>query len=1269
MMSATVSEVSHTIGGATLDALTLGADASLPGAEIEEALAAGTTVNGRYKILRTLGHGGGGWVYDVADALFPSRAVALKIAHGRAQDQARLSLFKVEFSTMTKLDHPNVARVYDFEELRGGSDFLITMERIDGEPVSRALGGAGDWKKVVDLIVPVCRALSYIHSRRIVHYDLKPQNILVTATGEVKVVDFGIAAGPSAHDGRVMGTLPYMPPELLLGEGSADYRADLYSLGITIFELLFGCLPCPHSTPYEIVRWMDEHGVRVPARDGLPSWLARLIEKLCAKDPADRYRHANAVIEEINLCGGFSYPFETSETQRSYITSPRFCGRQQELERVMGFVAERLTGRGGVISALWVHGVSGIGKSRLMKEARQAAQLQRLVFIEGNCYENSPVEYGPIAEVLSQLVPIVEMMGGLDIVGETLPALVKIAPGLAKSRTYTPLPKATDAEGERVQLLTIASEFFVRAAERVPFVVYLNDMQWAGKGPAEMFSYIAQRAGDDESEGQRVRFALIGSYRSDEVEGRPLARAVETLQKRNMATEVELAPLGAEQVATVVRSMLGVDDIPGAFLARVTDETLGNPFFVQEVMRELFENGSIFLEGGRWAARQSIDALQIPSTMADVFRRRLSLLSGDERELVRVLAVHGRPLELDRIAEVLGDRMAIADRLRELERSMIVVPHRGRAAAYNIAHDRMRETAYGDLAGADRQALHQRLAAAIERASAALEEKDRPLDDLARHYRDGALADKALTYSIVAGKRALERFSNEAATEHLGHALALLPAGDVRQAELEEAFADGLMRVHRFEDALARYRALLSRLSSKFERARVQGKLGEIFLQTGRLREAEEAGWGALEDLGQRRPRGFGWIVRTCLGLAMLFLSRAGVRFSARPVQHSTFVASVYRQVGWVYSQIDQIRALATMVICWRAFAGTTDRVARSIVSGGIGAMIGMAGFKGIGFALLREAVAEGERSGSETALGNACNWLGILQRYEGDRIAELEVFTRASNALARTGDLYLANNARIHIADSHWKAGQMDAAVREATQCRQHTLRFAKPPVAASLLALEGMYRTHQMRTEPAEIDALFAEAEAIAVAANNTQALQQAIRMRGMSRCAEGRVEEAIVDLERAVAERKTSGDLTNYTFDSLVRLTRAYLLLDVLSPARSRTLARLHRRVMRQTKTMHKNHRPSALINEALRRERRGERAAADRAFAEAIALARAYDTLFFATEALYLWGLARKKSGDRARAEEHLREARRIGSDGGNRLLVVQCDAALQAIAAN
>ena len=734
----------------TLGGLTAHPSETLAVGDVPEttALAGGSVINGRYTVRRAIGHGGMGWVYDVADALNPERAVALKIARGLGANAARLSLFKTEFSTMCKLDHPNVARVYDFEEIRGSDDFAITMERIDGQPIDEALR-AHDWRSVVDRLAQVCRALSYVHSRRIVHFDLKPANILIDVRGAARVVDFGIAAGPLAHGDRIMGTPLYMPPELLLSEGNADHRADLYSLGITLYELLFGEPPCKARTLVDIAAWLSEGGVQVVPSATVPEWLARLVETLCARDPADRPRHANAVIQALNASGGFAYQLETRETRQSYVTTPRFCGRTNEQSRILSFLSQRLSGKGAE-PALLVSGVSGIGKSRLMKEVRHAAQLQRHVFIEANCYERSSVEYGPIADVLYQLVPLIETLGGIDIVHEALPALVKMAPRLSHGRSVEELPKAMSADGERALLLQMSTEFVLKAARLVPFAVYINDMQWAERGPAELFSYIARRISDDQSQGERIRVALIGSYRSDEVEHRPLEPMLRAIHARRLSADIELSALASEQLGDIIRSMLGVENIPGEFLERRVDGDRWQSFLCA---------------GGDAGPVREWLGLSRGGQVGDEGRDRRTADSGDDGGGLSPALPSPRRAGKGRRASARGARPAAAGRAhrrcarerrrhdraararREDDRRQAGRP---RAQLQHRARPHARDD-YGDLEEEQRQTWHRRIAEKLEAASSRLPDADQPLDELARHYREAKVPDKALTYSILRG--------------------------------------------------------------------------------------------------------------------------------------------------------------------------------------------------------------------------------------------------------------------------------------------------------------------------------------------------------------------------------------------------------------------------------------------------------------------------------------------------------------------------------------
>ncbi len=1257
----------------TLDAATMGRQTHTSlslmgdgGPAAGGALEPGSVINGRYSVARAIAHGGMGWVYDVKDALHPARAVALKVVRGLSDSPAKLSLFKAEFSTMAKLEHPNVARVYDFEELQGGSDFLITMERVDGEPLHRALRDSKDWQVIIPHIVQVCRALSYVHSRRIVHFDLKPANILVDGAGAVKVVDFGIAgAEPASHQGGIMGTPQYMAPELLLGTGSADHRADVYALGVTLFELLTGDVPCPKRDIWELARWLNEGGVRVAPTENIPAWLAKLIEKLCAKEPADRHRSANAVLQEINAGSGFTYELETAETRQSYVMTPRFSGRGKEHAQVMDFITERLSGR-GLEPALMLSGVSGIGKSRLMKEVRHAAQLQRWVFLEANCYEKSLVEYGPIADMLNQLVPLIETLGGVDIVQVALPELVKLAPQLARGRSYEPAPRAANAEGERARLLETSAEFFVQAARIVPFALYVNDMQWAARGPAELFAYLAQRVRDDQSQGDTLKLALIASYRSDEVDGRALEDTLKRLRKEKLSLGIELAALAAHDIDEVIRSMLGIDDVPSEFLARVTHETAGNPFFVQEVMRALFENGSVFLEDGKWATMGSIGELQIPATMAEVFRRRFDLLSAEQKDVVRILAVHGRPLAVERIYDVLGSAMEAMAALVELEERQIVVRQTGRALAYNIAHDRMRETIYGDLTEHDRRGWHKRIGEKIEAATDGVEEKDRPLDELARHFREARVDAKAREYSLAAGMRALERFANESAADHLAHAVALFEENDPMYAPAAEAQADALTRLPNYDEAVALYLRIGEMFRDKSSKARIARKIAAVYKIRNQLEEARDEAWKAAELLGDARPSGVvGWILATLSELVKLALMHLGVPGLGPRRENASELSIIYNELAMIYLFLSPHCLFYLGLRSWRVVARSHDLSERAFAMLGPANLLGMLGLRTLSWKLFDASIRDAIASGSPRDIGWALCVKEVTTRSAGLWRPAVVPLERSIQELRKAGDSFRLGSAHVLLVDALLYLGDIAGARRSVAGYNRESFRITDTPTVAKLTVGQEATCLSYLE-EVGECDHMFAQAARLSMQSRDLLGYATMLTRDAQSLFIRGRHEEALLKFEQCLALYREQRFFDTWTAEILFFLPRAYLRTSVLSRARGKTLRQVQAQAMRQTRWLHKNWRPPTLVNRALIEERRGKQAKADRYFAEALAIARQHEAGFFISDTLYEWGCVLRQRNDLECAAARLDEAREIAINGSNRWLQRRCDAELAAI---
>jgi eukaryotic-like serine/threonine-protein kinase len=283
-----------------LDARELGAHSLRP--ELPHELIVGQVL-GHYRLMEQVSHGGMGAVYRAQDEHL-EREVALKVlAPAILHDPVACKRFRNEALILSKVNHPNIIAVHDFDT-QNGIDFLI-MEYVYGQTLSAKLeSGPLPQDEVLHIGVQIAAAVQEAHKKGIIHRDLKPQNVMLTAGGEVKLVDFGLAkqALPVMDTGltinvtrelEIAGTLSYMPPEQLRGE-AADFRSDIYSAGAVLYELATGRRAFQET---QVPRLMDSILHEIPC---FPSTLTRclsrafetIVVKCLEKEPARRYQSA-----------------------------------------------------------------------------------------------------------------------------------------------------------------------------------------------------------------------------------------------------------------------------------------------------------------------------------------------------------------------------------------------------------------------------------------------------------------------------------------------------------------------------------------------------------------------------------------------------------------------------------------------------------------------------------------------------------------------------------------------------------------------------------------------------------------------------------------------------------------------------------------------------------------------------------------------------------------------------------------------------------------
>ena len=264
-----------------------------------------TVLDDRYDVVRPLGSGGMGEVYLARDRVL-GRDVALKVLRKQyAGDEEFAERFKREAMSAASLSHPNIVQVYDRGKTEEGSSY-IAMEYVPGGTLKERILREGPLgaAEAAGLAAQVAEALGAAHDRGMVHRDIKPQNVLLSARGTAKVADFGIArAGSSvtiSRTGSVLGTAGYMSPEQALGKPTTA-KSDLYSLGVVLYEGLTGELPYTADNPIAVFMMHVNEPVRAPREidPGLPEGMNALVTKLLAKDPEDRYADADELADDL----------------------------------------------------------------------------------------------------------------------------------------------------------------------------------------------------------------------------------------------------------------------------------------------------------------------------------------------------------------------------------------------------------------------------------------------------------------------------------------------------------------------------------------------------------------------------------------------------------------------------------------------------------------------------------------------------------------------------------------------------------------------------------------------------------------------------------------------------------------------------------------------------------------------------------------------------------------------------------------------------------
>ncbi|MFZ5432767.1 MAG: protein kinase domain-containing protein [Calditrichota bacterium] len=334
----------------------------------------------RYRILRTLGSGGMGVVYLVEDTRRDNKVMALKTMKQDGNDEAEAS-FRSEFQSIRGVVHPNIPEVYDFGQApEQDNQLFFSSEFVDGRPLD-TLVEKWDITQLQVILVSLCRALSFFHSRGFYHRDVKPDNVLakLDENGSIqtlKLVDFGLAAKRGTGSSTV-GTIAYLAPELITG-ADASVASDIYAMGMLMYRLATGRMPFTGDDPLAVAKQRCIHEAPPALRynPDLPVGLSDVIGAMLLIKPEDRPPSARHVIALLNEHQGTEFPYETAETRQAYIRSAisvthRDARAEMEI-RIQSLLA------GETPPPLVIEGNKGLGRKRLLHDFADDLSLKNI---------------------------------------------------------------------------------------------------------------------------------------------------------------------------------------------------------------------------------------------------------------------------------------------------------------------------------------------------------------------------------------------------------------------------------------------------------------------------------------------------------------------------------------------------------------------------------------------------------------------------------------------------------------------------------------------------------------------------------------------------------------------------------------------------------------------------------------------------------------------------------------------------------------------------
>ena len=817
----------------------------------------------------------------------------------------RVIKYKQEYQILRSLNSPRIVKAYDLISDR--ENLVLVIEDFGGESLSTLFSRQQfTLQEFLEIAIAICQSLEEIHAVDIIHKDLNPGNIVLNPkTKQLKIIDFGISTvlspeNPTLTNPEILeGTLAYISPEQTgRMNRTVDYRTDFYSLGATFYHLLTG--QPPFAEAEDAIELVHCHLAKQPSsvnRENIPQVVSDIVMKLMAKTAEDRYQSAWGIKADLEECLKQlnqtktiqSFKLGKHDNSDRFVIPQKLYGREEEVRRFLNAFTKVCepqlysikyfpkVQKKYIAKLVLLTGASGIGKSFLVREIYKPITAKRGYFISGKFDQfKRNVPYSALLSALNELVKLLLTENSVQLeqwqkriskaVGINGQLIVDVLPELELVIGKQPPVAKVDGQSAQNRFDRVMTDFVrVFCSPAHPLVLFLDDLQWIDLATSHLMESLLK-------EGETSGLFLIGAYRDNEINAaHPLEVALENLRQQGTSIElIKLKPLLPEDLSQLIADTLHTDRTTLKTLAGlVWQKTRGNPFFVDRLLKTLYEEKAIWFDRERqkwqWDLTE-IEQMEISENVVDLVTKKLRQLPKQVQEVLTIAAAIGAKFNLETLAIVCQQQPAILfEHLKLACQAKIILPTSKLDSQlliqnYKFAHDRIQQAAYSLIPVTEQAVIHLKIGRLLwqniskdELSQRALEIADNlnlGIDLLTERSEKLEIAKLNLT----AGRKAKSATAYSAAMEYLQAGIKLL-ATDSWQTAYEftfdlyfEAMETALFSTD-FEEAEAVGEIMLQFARDLIQQVRIYKLTIQIYIARSQKAEAIDTGLKALEML------------------------------------------------------------------------------------------------------------------------------------------------------------------------------------------------------------------------------------------------------------------------------------------------------------------------------------------------------------------------------------------------------------------------------------